>query len=122
MNLNRVFISGNLGKDPERDNGGPARFSLAVNDRWKDGEGEKKERVNWIQVVAWNGTADTTMQYLKKGSPVFVEGSLRASEWEDQTTKQKRFKVEVVASAVHFLGPKPAEQISLDAPATKKRK
>lgn len=123
MNLNRVFLSGNLGKDPERDNGGPAKFSLAVNDRWKDDKGEKQERTNWIQVVAWNGTADTAMQYLKKGAPVLVEGSLRTSEWDDKETGQKRYKTEVVASSVHFLGKKPAEQTTIaDAPTTKKRK
>jgi single-strand DNA-binding protein len=111
-NLNRVILTGYLGKDPET---APAaattvtKFSLAVTDRWKDAAGEKQERTNWLNVVVWNGNGENVAQYLKKGSHVLIEGSLRTSEWDDKETGQKRWKTEIHASQVIFLDKKAEE-------------
>lgn len=123
-NFNRVILAGHLGQDPETKDTGPTRFSIAVNDRWKDGAGEKQERTNWFNVVAWNGIADSA-KMLQKGQAVLIEGSLRVNEWEDKDTKEKRSRVEIVASSIVFLSPKPAEQTSFPrevAPSTTTRK
>jgi single-strand DNA-binding protein len=110
--LNRVIVTGYLGKDPETVPAGhtsATRFSLAVNDRWKDGAGEKQVRTNWLNIVIWNGNGENVAQYLKKGSHILVEGALRTSEWEDKESGQKRWKTEVHASQVIFLEKKTAE-------------
>jgi single-strand DNA-binding protein len=112
QNLNRVIVTGYLGKDPETSPAGETtitKFSIAVTDRWKDSKDEKQERTNWIQVAVWNGKGENASQYLKKGSHVLVEGSLRTSEWEDKASGQKRWGTEVVASQVIFLDKKPVE-------------
>lgn len=109
LNFNRVVITGYLGKDPETQTAGETtvtRFSVAVTDRWKDGQGEKQKRTNWLYVAVWNGNGENVSQYLKKGAHVLVEGSLRTSEWDDKETGQKRYKTEIVASQVIFLDKK----------------
>ncbi|HEY0141275.1 MAG TPA: single-stranded DNA-binding protein [Thermoanaerobaculia bacterium] len=115
--LNKAIVSGHLGKDPETTPAGSTtvtKFSLAVNDRWKDDAGEKQERVNWIQVAVFNGNGENVAQFLKKGAHVIVEGALRTSEWDDKESGQKRWKTEIVASNVIFLDKKG------DAPTTKR--
>jgi single-strand DNA-binding protein len=116
-NFNRVIIAGHLGQDPETKDSGPTRFSIAVNDRWKDAAGEKQERTNWFNVVAWNGVGDSAKK-LHKGQAVLIEGSLRENQWEDKESKEKRTRVEIVASSIVFLSPKPAEQTELLPGAT----
>jgi len=116
-NFNRVIIAGHLGGDPESRESGPTRFSIAVADRWKDGNGEKQERTNWFQVAAWNGVADSAKK-LRKGSAVLIEGSLRLNEWEDRETGEKRSRVEIVASSIVFLSKKAPEQTDLEPAAT----
>jgi single-strand DNA-binding protein len=117
-NFNKCILVGHLGQDPETKDGGPTRFSVAVNDRWKDANGEKQERTNWFNVVAWNGLSDSAKK-LHKGSAVLVEGSLRENTWIDEDTKQKRSRVEIVASSLVFLSPKPVpEQAELPSGAT----
>lgn len=104
--LNRCILTGHLGKDPETTPAGSntvTKFSLAVNDRWKNDAGENQERVNWLQVAVWNGNGENVSQFLKKGAHVLIEGSLRTSEWDDKATGQKRWKTEIVASQVIFL-------------------
>lgn len=107
--LNRCIVTGHLGKDPETTPAGSStvtKFSLAVNDRWKDDAGEKQERVNWLQIAVFNGNGGNVSPYLKKGAHVLVEGSLRTSEWDDKQTGQKRYGFEIIASQVLFLTPK----------------
>ena len=108
--LNRVIITGHLGKDPETTPAGSTtvtKFSLAVNDRWTAGSGEKQERVNWLTVSVFNGVGESVAGMLKKGAHVLVEGSLRTSEWDDKDSGQKRWGFEVIASQVFFLDKKP---------------
>jgi len=106
INLNRVLISGFLGSDPETKKAGNStvtRFSIAVNDRWTDNEGERQERTHWIPVVAWNSRGENAAKFIHKGSHVLVEGSLSVSSWDDKESGDKRSKTEVVASQIIFL-------------------
>jgi single-strand DNA-binding protein len=108
-NLNRVILIGYLGADPETKPAGETtvtKFNLAVTDRWTDKAGEKQEHTNWIPVTVWNGRGEQVTPYIKKGSCVLVEGSLRTSEWDDKQSGQKRWGFEVVASSIIFLDKK----------------
>lgn len=143
--FNKVLLMGNLTRDPELrytpSGAAVASFSVAVNRVYKLPSGEKKEEVSFIRIVVWGRMAETCGEYLKKGSPVFVEGRLQSRSW-DTPDGQKRSVVEVVALNVQFLrsgagaagsgrsqpahegapsGPssprEPLEEISLDAPS-----
>ena len=111
--LNRVLLIGNLTRDPELryiPSGQPVTtFTIAVNRTYLSTSGEKKEDVNFLRVVVWGKRAEVCHEYLKKGSPVFVEGRLQSRNWEG-TDGTKRNTVEVVAQNVQFLsrGTKPS--------------
>jgi len=105
-NLNKVFLIGNLTRDPELryipSGSAVATFTVAVNRVFKLQTGEKKEQVSFIRVVVWGRRAEVCGEYLSKGSPVFVEGRLQSREWETQEG-QKRSTIEVVADNIQFL-------------------
>jgi len=106
--LNRVFLIGNLTRDPELryipSGTAVAKFGLAVNREYTDkGSGEKKESVCFVDITAWGRQAEICNQYLTKGRPVFIEGRLEFSSWETKDG-DKRNKLEVVAERVQFLG------------------
>lgn len=105
-NLNRVFLIGNLTRDPELryipSGSAVATFTIAVNRVYKSQAGEKKEQVSFIRVVVWGRIAEVCGEYLSKGSPAFVEGRLQSREWETPEG-QKRSTLEVVADRVQFL-------------------
>lgn len=103
--LNKVMIIGNLGRDPEMQYtaGGDAvtKFSVAASETWTK-DGERKERTEWFNVVAWRKLAETCAQYLTKGRQVYVEGKLQTRTYEkDGETK---YFTEVIADQVRFLG------------------
>ena len=104
--LNKVLLIGNLTRDPELryiPNGSAVTsFTIAVNRVYKLQSGEKKEEVSFIRVVVWGRMAETCGEYLKKGSPVFVEGRLQSRSW-DGPDGQKRSATEVIALNVQFL-------------------
>ncbi|MDP2912567.1 MAG: single-stranded DNA-binding protein [Candidatus Omnitrophota bacterium] len=104
--LNRVFLIGNLTRDPELryvpSGAAVATFTIAVNRVYKNQAGEKKEQVSFIRVVVWGRIAEVCGEYLSKGSPAFVEGRLQSREWETPEG-QKRSAMEVVADRVQFL-------------------
>ena len=104
--LNRVFLIGNLTRDPELryipSGTAVATFDLAVNRAYSTPSGEKKEETSFIRVIVWARRAEVCAEYLAKGSPVFVEGRLRSRTWEAQDGK-KRSAIEVVANNVQFL-------------------
>ena len=106
--FNKVILMGNLTRDPELrytpKGTAVARFGLAVNRTWKSETGETKEEVLFIDIDAFSRQAETIGQYLKKGSPVLVEGRLRMDTWDDKQTNQKRTKILVTAENVRFLG------------------
>jgi len=125
--LNRVFLIGNLTRDPELryvpSGTAVASFDIAVNRAYSAQSGEKKEETSFIKVVVWARRAEVCAEYLGKGSPVFVEGRLRSRSWETQEG-QKRSTVEVIASNVQFLrgvsrktaqGPSPAGTEKMNA-------
>lgn len=105
-NLNKVFLIGNLTRDPELryipSGSAVATFTVAVNRVFKSQAGEKKEQTSFIRVVVWGRRAEVCGEYLSKGSPVFVEGRLQSRDWETQDG-QKRNTVEVVADNIQFL-------------------
>lgn len=106
-NLNKVFLIGNLTRDPELryipSGQAVVGFTVASNRSYNSPTGEKKEDVCFVRVVAWGRTAEVCNEYLRKGSSVFVEGRLQSRSWEAQDGT-KRSTIEVVASNVQFLG------------------
>jgi single-strand DNA-binding protein len=85
---NRVQLIGNLGQDPEvktlESGKKVAHFTLATNDAYKNGDGQKIEETTWHNIVAWNGLADISGKYLKKGRQVAVEGRIAYRSYEDK--------------------------------------
>ena len=106
-NLNRVFLIGNLTRDPELrytpSGTAVTNLRIAVNRRYKATSGEMKEETAFITVVTWGRQAETCTQFLSKGRPIFVEGRLQMRSWETPDG-QKRNVLEVRASRVQFLG------------------
>ena len=104
--MNKVFILGRLGKDPElryTQNQTPVTsLSIATTDYRNSAQGEKQEFTEWHRVTVFGRQADNVSKYLAKGSLAFFEGRLRTSSWEDQNG-QKRYQTEIVASSVQFL-------------------
>jgi single-strand DNA-binding protein len=101
------MLIGNLTRDPELryipSGQAVATFTVAVNRVYNAASGEKKEDTSFIRVVVWARRAEVCNEYLRKGSPVFVEGRLQSRSWEAQDGT-KRSSIEVVASNVQFLG------------------
>ncbi len=106
-NLNRVFLIGNLTRDPELryiPNGtAVASFGLATNRSYTTSSGEKKQEVCFVRVVVWGRMAEVCGEYLSKGRPVFIEGRLQYRAW-DSPNGEKRSTLEVRAERVQFLG------------------
>ena len=111
-NFNRVFLMGNLTKDPELrytpQGTAVVNLRLAVNRKFRNKNQELKEEVCFITVVVWNKQAETCNQFLHKGSAIFVEGRLQSRSWEDNAG-QKRSVIEVRAERIQFLGQAPAK-------------
>ena len=110
--VNKVIIVGNLGRDPEMrtfpSGDQVANVTIATTDRWKDkNSGENKEATEWHRVVFNGKLAEIVEQYLRKGSQVYVEGSLRTRKWTDQATGQERYATEIRADTMQMLGSKP---------------
>ncbi len=107
--VNKVIIVGNLGRDPEMrtfpSGDQVANVTIATTDRWRDkNTGENKESTEWHRVVFNGRLAEIVGQYLRKGSPVYVEGSLRTRKWTDQATGQERYATEIRADSMQMLG------------------
>lgn len=109
MNLNKVFLGGNITRDIETRTIGSgttvASIGLAVNRSWSDQSGQKKEEVTFVDCEAWGKTAEVMAQYLGKGKPVFIEGRLKLDQWEDKDGG-KRSKLKVVIDSFQFVGGK----------------
>lgn len=108
----QVVIVGNLGSDPEMrftPSGIPVTsFSVAVNRRWTDSNGEPREKTTWFRVTAWRKLAELCNQYLSKGRLVLVEGEVEASAWTDNEGNP-RATLELTARNVRFLGGRSAQ-------------
>ena len=108
--VNRVILIGNLGADPEirytAGGAAVANISIATSESWKDKEsGEKQERTEWHKVVFFGRLAEIVAEYLKKGSQVYIEGSLRTNKWQDKEGND-RYTTEIIASEMQMLGNK----------------
>ena len=107
--VNKVILVGNLGRDPEMrtfpSGDQVANVTIATTDRWRDkNTGENKESTEWHRVVFNGRLAEIVGQYLRKGSQVYVEGSLRTRKWTDQATGQERYATEIRADSMQMLG------------------
>src|SRR5210317_2058833 len=105
--INKVILVGNLGNDPEHrmlpSGGAVTNISIATSEAWKDkNTGQQQERTEWHRVVFFNRLAEIAAEYLRKGSKVYVEGSLRTRKWQDQSG-QDRYTTEVVANEMQML-------------------
>lgn len=107
MSVNRVILVGRLGRDPETRFLGSGQavtnFSVATDETYKDRNGERQKRTEWHRITVWGKQAEIAQKYLKKGSLVYVEGSIRSREWQDKEG-QKRTSVDINASTFRMLG------------------
>ncbi len=106
--INKVILVGNIGKDPETrymPNGkAVTNFSVATSEAWTDRtSGDKQERTEWHNVVLFEKLAEIAAEYLKKGSQVYIEGSLRTRKWQDKEGKD-RYTTEIVGRDMQMLG------------------
>ena len=108
--INKVILVGRLGKDPEirstPQGTTVAKFTVATDEKFTDRNGEKQERTEWHNIVAWAKLAEICGQYLKKGQLVYIEGSIRTDSWDDKESGQKRYRTEIVAQTMKMLGGK----------------
>ena len=105
--INKVILVGNLGQEPEHrvlaSGGGVTNISIATSESWKDkNTGQMQERTEWHRVVFFNRLAEIASEYLRKGSKVYIEGSLRTRKWQDQSG-QDRYTTEIVANEMQML-------------------
>jgi single-strand DNA-binding protein len=105
--VNKVFLLGNVGKDPEiRTTGGGtsvANFSLATSDRFQDPQGNWQDRTEWHNLVAFKRTAEIVRDYVKKGSKLYIEGKIQTRSWDDKETGAKKYRTEIIVNDLSLL-------------------
>ncbi|HEY5330574.1 MAG TPA: single-stranded DNA-binding protein [Acidobacteriaceae bacterium] len=108
--VNKVFLLGNVGKDPEiRTTAGGmtvASFSLATADRAKDAQGNWADKTEWHNLVCFQRTAEIVRDYVKKGTQLFIEGKIQTRSWDDKTSGEKKYKTEILVNELTLLGSK----------------
>lgn len=108
MNLNKVFILGNVTRNPESRSTPSgqtvATFGIATNRMWTDGQGQKQKKAEFHNIVAWGKLGEICAQYLQKGKLVFIEGRIETRSW-DAPDGAKRYKTEIIAETMQ-MGPK----------------
>ena len=106
MYLNKIFLYGNLTRDPESralpSGGQVVTFGLATNRTYKDKSGQKQEAVEFHNIVAFGKPGELIAQYMKKGRPLFVEGRLQTRSWDDKETGKKNYRTEIVVENFQF--------------------
>jgi single-strand DNA-binding protein len=112
--INKVIIVGNLGADPEvrysPSGGAVANLRVATSEKWKDKQtGEMQERTEWHKVVLYNNLGEIAGKYLRKGSKVYIEGSLRTNKWQDKSGAD-RYTTEIIANEMQMLDSKGSEE------------
>ncbi|MGC8640929.1 MAG: single-stranded DNA-binding protein [Isosphaeraceae bacterium] len=119
--LNKVFLMGRLTFDPElrRTPGGTAvtELRMATSRNWMGRDGERREEKLFIDVTVWDRQAENCCQYLRKGSPIHVEGYLKMETWDDKNTGEKRSKIRVQAERIQFLDSRRGDASNDSAPA-----
>ncbi len=105
--VNKVILIGNLGRDPEMrympSGEAIANFSIACTDTYKDKAGAKQERTEWVRITIFGRTAEVAGEYLKKGSPVYIEGRLQTRKWQNKEGVDQ-YTTEVIADRMQLLG------------------
>jgi single-strand DNA-binding protein len=108
MAVNKAILVGNLGRDPEirhiPSGQAVANFTLATSDSYTDRNGARQERTDWHNIVVYGKQAELCGQYLKKGRQVYVEGRISTRQYEAKDGSGKRYRTEIVAQRVQFLG------------------
>jgi single-strand DNA-binding protein len=106
MSFNKIILVGNLGRDPELrytpQGLAVCDFSMATNERKKDKSGEYQDVPTWFRVTLWKNQAENASKYLKKGSPVYIEGRLSMEEWTDRDGNTRQ-TLAVNATEMHFI-------------------
>lgn len=106
MYINKAIIIGNITRDPELKSLPSGQkicsLSVATNRTWKDANGEKKEAVDYHNVVAFGKQAEVIAQWMKKGSQVYVDGRMTTRSWDDKDTGKKMYRTEIIAENVQF--------------------
>ena len=130
--VNKVILVGNLGRDPEMrsfPNGDQvANVTLATTDKWKDKQsGEPREHTEWHRLTFTGRLAEIAGQYLRKGSQIYVEGSIRTRKWQDQQSGQDRYSTEIRVDQMQMLGSRqgmggPSDDGGHDAPPAAPRR
>lgn len=118
--VNKVILVGTLGRDPEMrtfpTGGQIANVAIATNEKWRDkATGENRELTEWHRVVFSGKLAEIAGKYLRKGSQVYVEGSLRTRKWTDQESGQERYATEIRVDQLQMLGSKPGSAGNVSA-------
>jgi single-strand DNA-binding protein len=105
--VNKVFLLGNVGKDPEIRSTPSgvmvANLTLATSDRQKDAQGNWQDRTEWHNLKAFNRTAEIVRDYVKKGSKLYIEGKITTNSWDDKESGQKRYKTEILVNELVLL-------------------
>jgi single-strand DNA-binding protein len=106
--VNKVILIGNLGRDPETrflpSGDAVTNISIATSEKWKDKGGEQQEHTEWHRIAFFGKLAEIAGEYLKKGSPVYVEGRIRTRKWQDKESGQDKYSTEIVADRMQLLG------------------
>lgn len=121
MSVNKVILIGNLGKDPLFKTVGDVditEFSLATSKSFKDDSGEKQKKTEWHNIVCFRKTAKFASEFLKKGREIYLEGEIQTRSWDDKTTGVKKYKTEIIANEIKFVGARPEADQSQLAPDT----
>ena len=110
--VNKVILIGALGADPEvrttPQGAMVANLRLAVSETWKDQQGQRKERTEWVNLVLWRQQAEIAQKYLRKGSKIYAEGKLQTRSWDDKQTGAKRYATDVMVDTFTMLDGRPA--------------
>jgi len=105
--LNKTMLIGRLGQAPDMkftaQGKAVTNFSVATGREWKNAAGEEQKETEWHNIVVWDKLAEICNQYLTKGSRVYIEGRLQTRSWDDQTSGEKKYKTEIVASDMIIL-------------------
>ena len=107
--VNKVIIVGNIGADPEvrymPSGGAVTNISIATSEQWTDkASGQKQERTEWHRVTLFNRLGEIAGEYLKKGSQVYIEGSIRTDKYQDKNTGEDRYSTQIIARDMQLLG------------------
>jgi single-strand DNA-binding protein len=121
--VNKVILVGNLGKDPETrymsSGGAVTGITVATSESWKDkNTGQQQERTEWHNVAFFGRLAEIAGEYLKKGSKVYIEGSLRTEKYQDKQTGQDRYSTKIIASEMQIIDSRQKNYTSNSAPSS----